>query len=190
MRSLFAILLLAISASLAACSGQTAADPSPAPVAPAPPTISWDHPFQREGQTVSTADLLASPKAFGVDIQPQQPAFSTGKLRWVDVSAGGTVAFLYDFAGDPRFAADARVQVEEEAATMTPDQLTNGTWQGTESSVTFAGAIAVLLRSHGGLADATFIHGGVMDDVTGPALGPDVALYVAKQLALQVQRVR
>jgi hypothetical protein len=151
------------------------------------PAISWDHPFQAEGKTVDAAAVVASPKSFGLSIAPLRPALSKGALRWVDVSSGGTVAFMYDFRGDPRFPTDGRVQVEEEPATMTQDALVQGTWAGTEHSVTNVGSIAVLLRSSGGLADATFIYKGVMFDVTGPAVSPAAALDVATELATEAQ---
>ncbi len=151
------------------------------------PAISWDHPFLAEGKTVDVASLVASPKSFGLSIAPLRPVLSTGVLRWVDVSSGGTVAFMYDFRGDPRFPTDGRVQVEEEPATMTQDALVQGTWAGTEHSVTNIGSIAVLLRSNGGLADATFIYKGVMFDVTGPAVPPAAALAVATELATEAQ---
>ena len=151
------------------------------------PAISWDHPFQAEGKTVDAAAVVASPKSFGLSIAPLRPAPSKGALRWVDVSSGGTVAFMYDFRGDPRFPTDGRVQVEEEPATMTQDALVQGTWAGTEHSVTNVGSIAVLLRSSGGLADATFIYKGVMFDVTGPAVSPAAALDVATELATEAQ---
>ena len=70
---------------------------------------------------------------------------------------------------------------------MTQDALLQGTWTGTEHSVTNVGSIAVLLRSSSGRADATFIYTGVLFDGTGPAVSPPAALDLATELATEAQ---
>jgi hypothetical protein len=140
-----------------------------------------------EGRTnVDPLALAASPQSFGTPIRPVKPQLSAGKLRWVDVSAAGTVAFMFDFAGDPAFPTDGRVTVEESQASMTQDQLINGKWVGTKNSRTPVGAITILVRSNQGLADASFVHDGTLYDVTGPDLGPEPALDIATELAKQL----
>lgn len=198
MKSL-SVLSMAVAVLFAACSSgvspasptQPPGDTDPGAAGEGPgaggPVINWDHPFQAEGKTVDASAVVASPQSFGLSIAPLRPVLSKGALRWVDVSNGGTIAFMYDFSGDPRFPTDGRVQVEEEPATMTQGALVQGTWAGTAHSVTNVGSIAVLLRSSGGLADATFIYKGVMFDVTGPAVPPAAALAVATELATEAQ---
>jgi hypothetical protein len=58
--------------------------------------VDFDHPFRDEGVTVNAVDLLADPSTFGLGFRPVLPTLSGGKLRWVDVSKGGTVAFMFD----------------------------------------------------------------------------------------------
>ena len=139
-----------------------------------------------EGRTnVDPAALSTTPRAFGVTFAPTRPTFAAGTLRWVDVGAAGTVAYMFDFAGDPRFPADGRVQVEESLSTMTQDQLTKANWAGAHS-FTAVGPITILLRWYGDVADASFIRGGVLYDFVGPALSPTVALDLARQLAREL----
>ena len=135
---------------------------------------------------VDPAALVISPTQFGTSIRPVQPQPSTGKLRWVDVSADGTVAYAFDFAGDPAFPGDGRVLIEESAATMTQDEYIGGGWPGTENSVATVGPVTVLVRSYDGRADGSFIYGGVLFDIKGVDLGPLPAMTIAKQLASQV----
>lgn len=151
------------------------------------PEINWDHPFHGEGRTlVDPVQLTASPQSFGTPIHPVTPQLSSGKLRWVDVSAAGTVAYMFSFAGDAAFPTDGRVSVEESLADMTQDELINGKWAGTKNSLTPVGVITILVRSYQGSAEATFIHDGTLYDVVGADLGPEPALSIATQLAKQL----
>lgn len=150
------------------------------------PRISWDHPFMGEGRTnVDESSLIADPRSYALSIVPTIPSPSGGKLRWIDVSAHGTVAFMYSFSGDPRFPLDGRVQIEESPSTMTQAQLVAAPWSGTHSFIS-VGALTILLRQNNGLADASFIHGGVLYDIAGPALSPQAALDLAGQLAAKL----
>jgi len=150
------------------------------------PQIDWDHPFQGEGLTnVDPSALVLSPTQFGTSIRPVQPQPSTGKLRWVDVSADGTVAYVFDFAADPAFPSDGRVLIEESAATMTQDEYIGGGWPGTDNTFATVGPITVLVRSFEGRADGSFIYHGILFDIKGADLGPIPAMAIAKQLASQ-----
>lgn len=150
------------------------------------PKTSWDHPFMSEGTTTDSTALLKAPGTFGLTFAPRAPGFSSGKARWVDVSQGGTVAFAYDFSGDPRFAGDGRVLVEESPATMTEAEFIGVKWSGTYS-LTRVGPITIVLQEYDGIGDARFITGGVMYEILGAALSPAAALDLATQLANQVR---
>jgi hypothetical protein len=164
-------------------SGNTAAPFDPG----SEPKIDWDHPFHGEGRTnVDAVALAASPQSFGTPIHPVTPQLSPGTLRWVDVSAAGTVAYMFDFAGDAAFPTDGRVSVEESLADMTQDELINGKWAGTTNSRTAVGVITILVRSFQGRAEASFIHDGTLYDFVGADLGPEPALNIATQLAKQL----
>lgn len=143
-------------------------------------------PVSCEGRTnLDENSVIAAPQSYGLSITPTIPAFSAGKLRWVDVSAHGTVAFMFDFAGELPFPTDGRVQVEESPSTMTQAQLVAAPWTGTHA-FTAIGAITILVRQFNGVADASFIHGGVLYDIAGPALSPQAALDLASQLAVKL----
>lgn len=151
------------------------------------PSIDWDHPFRAEGLTnVDPAALATAPQSFGTSIRPVTPLLSGGKLRWVDVSAAGTVAYMFDFSGGAAFPTDGRVTVEESQSDMTQDELISANWAGTTNSLTPVGPITILVRSYKGLSDASFVHNGTLYDISGPALGSAPALDIATQIAKQL----
>jgi hypothetical protein len=65
--------------------------PSPREITPVDEKlpINWDHPFLSEGVTVDSSAFVATPRAFGLAVEPTIPAFSPGKTQWLDVSRGG-----------------------------------------------------------------------------------------------------
>jgi hypothetical protein len=149
------------------------------------PHVDWDHPFQAEGTTVEAATLIATPRAYGLRFTPTLPSLAGGRIRWVDVSRSGTVAFMFDFAGDVRFPSDARVQVEESVSSMGEAEFLSIKWAGTYS-LTRVGPTTILLQWYQGIGVARFVRGGLLYEVVGPALGPSDALDLATQLAKQL----
>ncbi len=149
------------------------------------PVVNWDHPFIAEGVTVAPETLLGDPAAFGVTFKVTIPKFPFGKLRWIDVSSHATVAFMFDFGGDPRFSSDSRAQVEEFAATMTQDELLSVARPGTYAMPT-VGSTTILVLESKGVGDATFIQNGILYDIAGPALTAEAARDLAQQLVTQL----
>ena len=190
----FAVSLAMLCALLNACSAGHSAAATPVTQAsmsvgePEPPSMNWDHPFRSEGrQNVDPAAIQTAPESYGLSIRPVTPALSPGKLRWADISAAGTVAYMFDFSADTSFPPDARVVVEESPSDMTQDEYVDGgTWAGTDNTVTPVGLIKILVRSYQGVAEASFVDAGSLYVVKGPALGPAPALDLATQLAHQL----
>jgi hypothetical protein len=176
-------LILAGCATSSGSQGSTHA-PSSNPVENGP-TTDWDHPFLSEGTTVSAESLASTPTAFGLRFTPTIPTFSSGRMRWTDLSRGGTVAFVLDFSGDPMFGADARVEVQESTATMTETEFAGVHWSGTHSMTQY-GSTAIVLKQYNGVGDILFIKHGVLFEILGPALSPDAGLQLGEQLAAQV----
>jgi hypothetical protein len=185
---------LTIALVISACSAAPGADSSAAtPVTAGTastllangPVTDWDHPFLKEGVTVNASVLAAAPANYGLSFAPDLPAFATGHLRWTDISTHATVAYMFDFSGDPRFGSDARVEVQESKATMTEAEFAGVKWSGTYST-THVGTTLVVLRQYDGVGDILFIKNGRLFEVFGPALSPDVALQLGKDLAAQL----
>jgi hypothetical protein len=77
------------------------------------------------------------------------------------------------------------LQVEESMATISADDYFNAP-QGPCVSVNVVGSTRIALLAYRGRGGARFIAGGLLIDVTGPAVPPEVALDVATQVILQI----
>ena len=171
---------------------------SPSPVGPGGqpgifdggPPVDWDHPYGLAGrQNVDQAALVANPASLGLSITPIEPKLSGAKLRWIDVSAPGpgtTVAYMFDFSGQPGFSADSRVAVQEWKSDSTQDELINTNWVPAKPTFIPVGPITIVVRPTGGHEEAWIIYKGTFYDIDGPALGSAQATDIATELADQL----
>jgi hypothetical protein len=117
-------------------------------------------------------------------------------LRTVDVTdpaaeppQGRGIAFVFDFAGDPRFSGDGRVYINEEPARGTEAELeaevANPPGPPQDFSLQHVGPTTILLIQDHGVGSAEFLQNGIDYTVTGPAVPPAVVLQLASDLAAQ-----
>lgn len=188
MRASSVLLAATLAVAATACGGGAAGLSTPhAPARsanghPQPRPIDWAHPLH--GGIPATR---ANAKAVGhLPFTPTVPRFAVPE-RAVEVvdAAGidgihGSVAFIYEFETGPDFPVDGRVVVIEGVTDQTvADIPAIVASNGSQFHEVVVGGEPALLIEGGGVGRVRLFRDGVVIDVTGPAVSPEMAMRLA-----------
>lgn len=153
----------------------------------AAPAINWDRPLPG-GENSSMTTAVADGR---LPFTPTAPHFSRNPVL-VEVSNPETppvwpaVAYVYRFPIGKDFPVDGRVRVLEDATPVTEPQLeavaANPPGPADNFHVIRVNGHGALLVEANGIGRVQFILHGIMFDVTGPAVSPQEAEYLASQI--------
>jgi len=156
------------------------------PVSADGPRINWDSPLPG-GKASSTRTARADGRL------PFSPAIPRFGRRPILIQVTGTastdpptVAYVYRFPAGKDFPADGRVVVLEYQAEITESQLeavpADPPGPAADFTVIRINRHGALLVHANGIGRVQFIEHGVMYDVTGPAVSPGEAEYLASEI--------